>query len=245
MESPCTKPGERPENPTRTKSIAVVFAVMILSVGEASAFHSAHEAVSMVWNAGTFDCEAVPMTLVDDGLWECLAPIPSAEIYYLQFWPGSGQDPKYGADLQNPTGLVLDDDPSQVPVLFSEPGYHIVRLDENVPSFTVVGAPGSIVVSLTYADDPIILPADASVMVLDQDFSVMLGSFSAGGGAVIDVVNLVPGRTYQLTVTASGYQDELRSIVVPDSTPVPLEVILNRLVANQNSTWSGLKALYR
>ena len=229
---------------SHTVLIAVIGS-FVLMPGIASGFQSNHNAMDMVWNSSSFDCESVAMTLVDDFVWECVAPAPSAETYYLQFWPGSSMEPKYGADINDPLGLILDDDPSQVPVSLANSGYYTIRLLEAAPSFELVGAPGSIIVSLVFSDDPISPPTDSSVMVLDLDFDIMLGFFTVGGGTGIDVVNLIPDHTYRLTVTATGYRDESLTVSVPDASPVPVTVALDRLVANENTTWSGFKALFR
>ncbi len=229
----------------RMASILVVLC-MILPVAAVAQDHASdHEAVTMVWNAGHFDCDTLEMTLVDDWLWQCTAPIPEATTYYVQFWPGGAAEPRYGADIQNPAGLILDDDPSQVPMVFTETGYFDIRLHEDGPSWSVEGAPGLIVAEVSYSDDPVTPPVDTRIGVVDLNYGHVLGSFGAAPDGTVSIPNLMPARNYELTVSATGYDTRVLTQPLPGTTPAVIAVTLERTVANATSSWSGIKSLYR
>jgi len=215
------------------------------TVSPVSAFDSQHASMLLVWNAGSFDCDTVDMTLIADGVWECSAPVARADTYYFQFWPGSGLDPKYGADVLSPGSLVYDDDPSQVPVELDTNGYYYFRFDESLLTYEVVVATGSIQLQVLFNDHPIVTPTGTGAEVVDATLGAVLGFYAVGPGDIVPIDNLIPGRTYDLTVTADGYDPASLSSPVTDETPVDLEVTLEKSVGNQNNSWSGIKALYR
>jgi len=215
--------------------------LLILSAASAFAFQGNHDAMELVWNAGSFDCAAVPMTLVADNLWEAVAPVPESAVYYFQFWPDGALDPKYGADPLNPGHLLLDEDPSQA-VAEIPNGYAVFRLDDAARTYTITGAEGSILLAVTFNDGPAVPPAATAAVTRDGDD---LGLFNLREDGTILMDRLLPGATYQVVVAAPGYQQEILSLELPVSGSLETGVTLDSFVAAETMSLSGIKALYR
>jgi len=219
--------------------LALLIAVPVL------AFDSIHSSMQMVWNAGSFDCDTIEMTLVGDGIWKCSAPVALPDTYYFQCWPEGSLGDKYGADIFSPGFLVYDDDPSQAPVVLTENGYYYFQIDETLLTYGVTAASGSIVLQVQFNDDPAVSPGNVGAEVVDSTEGPMLGFYPVGTGDVVMIGNLIPGHDYEIVVAADGYDSEVLTVTVPDGTPIELTVTLDKLVSNQNNTWSGIKNLYR
>ena len=209
----------------------------------ALAFQSDHAQLTLVWNDGQHDCADLPMTLVGDHLWECTVPVQADVAYYCQFWTGGVDDPKYGADLFDPNGLVLDVDPSSLVVVHETTGYRRVLVDEALASFAEELAPASIVLDVAFSDPAASAPADLHAVVDDLSSGLRLGDYVTG--TPMQLTGLLPGRTYSISVGASGYETQSFELAVPDATPVHHALTLERRVANERSSWGGLKTLYR
>ncbi len=226
------------------RMVTLSLLVMLASI-PGLAFDSVHGSMHMVWNAGSFDCDTIEMALIGDGIWECAAPVALAETYYFQFWPDGSPGEKYGADVLHPGSLVYGDDPSQVPVVIVENGYFSFSFEESLLTYAVTPAPGAIAVQVHFNDGPVESPENIGAEVVDLTSGPMLGFYSSGLGENILIRNLIPGREYEIRVSADGYDNKLVTVTVPDGTLVEIEVTLDILVSNQNNTWSGIKTLYR
>jgi len=215
--------------------------LLILLAGPTLAFEADHAAMELVWNAGSFDCEAVTMALVADHVWEAVAPVPATALYYFQFWPDGAQGLKYGADPLVPGHLLLDEDPSQVPAEIPN-GYAVFRLDESDPTYTITGAEGSILLTVTFNDAPSDPPAASATVRRDGDD---LGAFDLREDGTILMERLRPDATYEITVAAPGYQQQMLTLDLPASGTLEAAVTLDSFVANETLGWGEVKTLYR
>jgi hypothetical protein len=225
--------------------LLAIAAISAVYATAALALQSSHAHLSLVWNDGQHDCADIPMTLVDNYLWECAVPIAAEGSYYFQFWTGGVDDLKYGADLFDPLGLVLSIDPSAVVVDFAGPGYRVVRLDEAGTAFVAETAPGSILLDITVDSGGTEVPTDLSIHVEDGTSGLFSADYAPGPVMPAQITGLLTGRSYTVTVTAHGYRSVTLSVDVPDGTPVNRSIVLERLVANEPATWGAVKAAYR
>jgi hypothetical protein len=240
--------GLHPKTRYRLQAVGFVALIVLVSglyVSLAWAYQSDHAQLTLVWNGGQEDCADLPMTLVDDHLWECTVPVQAGVTYYCQFWTGEVDDPKYGADLFDPSGLVLDIDPSSVVMSASSPGYRILRVDESAPAFNVQLAPGRIVLVVQLSDDAPQPPTDLAASVADLSSGRTLGDYLPSSDDPFALTGLLPGRTYSITVTATGYGTEVFEVNVPDEAPVTYALVLQRNVAAEHASWSAVKAIYQ
>jgi hypothetical protein len=207
-------------------------------------YASSHSQMGLVISDGQSECTTHMMTLIDDYTWSFFTPIPSGDTYYFQFWPDGALDDKYGS-VGVPWLLVYDVDPPNAVHQFSAPGYYNFILYEDEPLYAIEAATGTITANISYDNNPAVLPSDASVTVIDETEGIELFTLLSGDGETITIDNLLTGHTYGLTFTASGYDNQMTSVQVPSETPVEVNVTLDYIVSNEDTTWGVIKALYR
>ncbi len=220
--------------------------VIILAASSASAFDSTQEALAFVWSDGSGNCSQVDMELTADNVWSCPVIIPEAGMHWFQFWVGGPNDPKYGADPDDPAAVVLAADPPLIPVDVATPGVFTVQLDEIGSTYTWTGAPGSMIATIELRDDPAVPPADLRAVVVDNLSGELIGTYTpAPGSFELTIGHLEPGRTYDLEFVAEGYQQVSRTETVTDVTPLAFTVIMEVLVPNADLSWGTVKELFR
>ncbi len=229
----------------RFLTAATILIAGIAAATPVAAFTSAHAALDLVWGPGA-ECDHEPMALLEDFLWSCDVAVPAAGRYYFQAWTGGLDDPKYGADPSIPDGVLLADDPAAIPYDFAAAGLHAFRILEAENRFEIIPAPGAMCATVIFADAPQNAPADLAVRVHAHDGGALVGGYvPVGTPDVIDIVNLWPGRSYDLTFSASGYADHIETRALPDATTLAFTVTLEPLVPNEAPTWGAVKSLYR
>ena len=225
--------------------ILAVLATCVLSV-PATAYESIHEDLTLVWSDGSGDCHEVSLTLAADHVWSCPVIIPTAGSIWFQVWTGDRNSPKYGADIDNPEGLILAEDPPLVPIYLAMPGCFRYTFLESDPSFEFEGAAGSMLATIQYRDDPVAPVSGTRVDVTDSVTAGYIGCFVlASGESMLNIGNLEPGRTYDLVFAADGYQQALRTEFLADTVPLAFTVVLEVLVDNRDSSWGSVKTLFR
>lgn len=224
-------------------SIAIA---LLASAGAAAAFESSHESLTLVWGDGSGDCREVEMELVSDRLWRCPVVVPCAGMHWFQVWTGDRNAPKYGADPGSATSVVLAEDPPLIPIDVAMPGCFIYTLLEGESRFEFAGEPGSMLATVQYRDDPVAPVIGTHAEVSDHDSGEFIGRFELPAGeTVLEIGNLAPGRTYDLVFAAEGYKQTTRIEHLADASPLAFTVILDVLVGNRESSWGGVKTLFR
>ncbi len=222
----------------------------------AGAWQSAHDAVDLVWSLDGAQCTATALALVADGVWTAAVALPEdltpgAHAVQLQFMvDGSMLPAHYGQDITRSDGVVLAADPPNIRVTVEAPGYACFTLKENALTYAVEPAAGSITARIEYADTPPPIPADVlertRAVASDLTAGLVLGTyFCSLSDARLIAARLAPGRTYELTFTAPGYSAASATVALDSDAEQEISVIMQKIVANETLSWSGIKNLYR
>ena len=116
--------------------------------------------------------------------------------------------------------------------------------------FAVEPAAGSITARIEYAGAPLPIPADVlegtRALVSDQTASLVLGEYYCSlSDARLVAARLATGRTYELLFTAPGYSTASATVALTSGAEQEISVIMQKIVANETLSWSGIKSLYR